>query len=740
MVARFFPLMTALIFVLIGGAGCGRKAVEPGRAEPANATAPGPLVSVPPVDPRPVKPVPVNPMPVKPVPVDPMPVVQPVSRPVERGPAPGSGQTLYGVERLTLGPVPDYLRAVAFSPDGRLLITTSAAPGIGVWDLATGRLARTLEGHAGGVTKVVFSADGKLLASASNDRTVRLWSMPAGEPLRVLQNEQGFEMLAFADGGKCLLTQDYRRVITLWDVTTGSVRKVIAQGGAGAKDLLAVSPDGQTAATGREADILLLDTLTGNVRSTLRGHTRSIYGAAFSADGKTLISTGRDDKFILVWDVPSGTVRKKVETNDSLGRMVLSPGATALATMGHQVDLWDPATGKKGVSLWWKGMSIENLAFSPDGNALAIADRGSRTVRIVDLEWTREKLVIPNEKSDIVATACFPGTGAVATAGHNRPIEIWKGGAAAAQQIEAAISCRLLAVSPDGAVLAARVEDAVQLYDVAEGKLRTRFLTGVRPAIEGRDCLAFSPDGKRLAVGADAGVEVWDAAGKKRWTNLVLPGKMVSLAWEPDSKRLATGMADGRVMVWDVLAADPPRVLRGPVGAMGALTFSPDGKFVAAADTSERTVWLWDSATGEEHFTLEHAAKVDAVGFSADGKTLIALVDGTICLWNPATGQATAVLRIAGTTPHTLDFSPNRKTVATRSYREIRLWDVDAILQPLNSARTDIARTDSSIPAKEIGFAPVLRTFDAARDGQAVLAVSRDGTLLAAGGDDKEIP
>jgi WD40 repeat protein len=169
---------------------------------------------------------------------------------------------------------------------------------------------------------------------------------------------------------------------------------------------------------------------------------------------------------------------------------------------------------------------------------------------------------------------------------------------------------------------------------------QTREITGV---VLGP--VAYAPDGKTLAVGISDVIDLRDAQTleeaqpARRLAGHT--GQVFVMAWSPDSKLLASGAMDDRIVrLWNASDGRPARTLNGHSDSIRAVAFSPDGKLLASGSL-DRTVRLWDAASGNSVWVgSEHTDFISAIAFTPDGKTLASSSrDGTVRLWDVALGK-----------------------------------------------------------------------------------------------------
>jgi len=277
---------------------------------------------------------------------------------------------------------------LAFSPDSTLL----AAAGVNatLWDVATGQTLHTFSGSGGFVRCVAFSPDGKLLVSGLAD-SIKVWDVTTGSLMRTLTGHTTMvKCIAFSPDG-ALLASGSLRTVKLWDTATWQELRPLTLPSAIWVNCISFGPDTYISSSDRtsfyklalgadDGRISVWHVPQGAPIYSIQGHVGSVRSVTFSPDGRTLAS-GSDDETIKLWDVASGNeIRTLTGHTDGVNSVAFSPSGTILASAGEDmtVRLWNPATGTLLRTMTEHTAIVPSLAFSPDGTLLASGDHDFR--------------------------------------------------------------------------------------------------------------------------------------------------------------------------------------------------------------------------------------------------------------------------------------------------------------------------------------------------------------------------
>lgn len=571
---------------------------------------------------------------------------------------------------------------VAFSPDGRWLVTTHNDGSSLVWDLATGKRPICLEGHAGGVNRATFSPDGNRLATSSFDATARLWSTDGWKLVAVLdQHQLSVNTCAFSPDSRRVLTASSDCTARLWDSDRGLTTAVL-EGHDALVFSAAFSPDGRLAATAsKDGTVRLWDSSSGRSLAILRGHEDSVFSIAFSPNGERLASASGDGTARL-WDTERGSELDVFKGHhDSVNAVAFSPAGRRLATASQDgtVRLWELGCRKAVGILTGHEGSIVDVRFDSDGRFLVTAGQDG-TTRLWEAGGGEMVSVLTGAKGR-VNTATFDLSGrCVASASQDSLVRIWN--ISEREQLEIfwghQSGVYSVAFHPDGRRIATGSQDRkAYLWDVEKGS--------VSMAFEGHGssvyAVAFSPNGRQLVTASrDGTARIWNVENGKLLA--VLKGHDASVftaAYSTDGSLVVTASSDGTARVWDAEHGARVASLGQHHGGVNGATFSPDGRFVVTV-SQEGKVRFWELQEPPSCSMLEaHQVGINAAVFSPSGQHLATVSnDGTSRIWGLAQRQPLVELTGHQGVVYSAAFSPDgQRLVTASSDRTARVWDTE---------------------------------------------------------------
>jgi WD40 repeat protein/serine/threonine protein kinase len=624
----------------------------------------------------------------------------------------------------------DEIHSIAFRPDGRYALSSSADQTIRLWEVSSGKCPRVFVGHQDGVTCAKFSPDGRYVLSGSKDQTLRLWEAKTGLCSQVFEgHEYAVQSVTFSPDGRLALSAsdyDYR----IWEIETGSCIKDYTMPLI-ANSLVAFSPEGRNALTGgsRGATLLLLDLETGTWLRSI-GH-RQVGPRSFdiSPDGRYAL-TGCDYDIVL-YNVETGVcMRTFPKAGDAVA---LSPdGKQALAGRGgvsNEICLWNlegigvlpapfqPARPLSGVQAstserdYTDQMEKARLALQQQDFAAAlscvqkarsisgyeqakealelwfglyprcrqISLRGGWCERSIDVD---KKAYCPMAFSPDSRYALFgdslnkvhvldidTGKSIWVMEGHNQ--DVYR-----------------VAFSRDGKFALSGSVDTIRLWEVETGQC-VQVITEDYPFLSAD----ISPDNRYLVTLGDnrkydldnrrfiyrednETLHLWDIKTGTLVKKYTIKDPGANVVFSPDGRYLITQYSKGVVGSWSLDDCLHVYSYEGHEGSINAVAYSPDGRYVLSG-SQDKTLKLWNDNGVLQREFKGHERGVDSLAFSANGRfALSGSADGTMRLWDVQTGDCLRVFT-GGSGGGAVAFGPQGRYALSDVGKAIRIWALD---------------------------------------------------------------
>ena len=456
------------------------------------------------------------------------------------------------------------VNSVAFSPDGRKIVSSSDDETIRIWDAKTGlQIGDPFIGHTGPVNSVAFSKDGTKIVSGSWDETIRIWDVKTGlqigEPLT--GHTWGVNSVAFSPDGTKIVSGSNDITLRIWDAETGLQIGKPLTGHNFWVTSVTFSPDGTKIVSGSsDKTIRIWDVKTGlPIGEPLTGHTGCVTSVTFSPDGTKIVS-GSWDETIRIWDVKTGLpIGEPLKGHtDTVKSVAFSRDGSKIASgsWDETIRIWDVKTGLPiGEPLKGHTAGVNSVAFSRDGSKI-VSGSNDETIRIWDA-----KTGLPIGE---------PLTG------HT-------------------LGVNFVAFSKDGTkIVSGSNGETIRIWDAKTGLPIGEPLTG---HTWGVNSLAFSKDGTKIVSGSnDETIRIWDVK-----TGLPIGEPLTghtlgvnSLAFSKDGTKIVSGNWDGTIRILDAKTGLPiGEPLTGHIARVNSVAFSPDGTKIVSGSW-DGTIRIWN--------------------------------------------------------------------------------------------------------------------------------------------------
>jgi WD40 repeat protein len=623
-----------------------------------------------------------------------------------------------GVEEGKLFDQEGSIDTLAFSDDGSRLAMGGTTTDVVIWDVNDQSVIRSLPEMTAPVTALAFAEENDYLALGLNNGDIFVWDESERRILgQYARHHAAVVSLAFGDTGDTLVSSAQDGAVLQWSIDENQGSDSYHFPAVNSIYTGAVSPNGQLLAMAGAYPIIEIYDLASQANvASLQAHLSSVFSLTFSPDGKQLLSGGFDRK-VRLWSMENYELIAVLgEHGDRVRSVAFSHDGTRAASVAddEMIKVWDISSRTELFTLAGHTQPVRSVDFSEDDSELMTVSLDG-SIRIWDLQTGQQRSVQGNENEIVYYSGLFRDDAVVFAGNDQGQIEVWD---TAKNQLVKVMTghsgeVRSMAITSDNAILVTGTDtNEIILWD-ADAYERIRVLDDHQSAVVS---VAFTQSGREfVSLDLSGRANVWDLRGLMPPQVLhQYPPRVQSGAMSEALPLAAFAGVDRSLMVVELAKGSLRYHIKGLPANANLLAFSPGGNHLAGA-LEDGTLMLWDMATGTETLSISSNRRITALGFEPDGRVMLAArSDHIIERLDPASGELLNELVGHSAAVDAMSMANNGVTMASGSADgAILVWDLDTgnVLLRINAYNQPVSGLQFS------------------GDGQQLYSLSHDGSI-----------
>lgn len=492
------------------------------------------------------------------------------------------------------------------------------------------------------IESIIYSPDGQFIATCEG-RLIIIWNVKTGKEVKKI--EDSAEFIVYSPDGKYIASLDYYGVIKIWDIfIEKEIKRIETNRKLSSSSEILYNSDGSCIVLKTEDSVDIFD-LTSDKKTIFfefekNNKNSKILSLYYESNDRCFVCISEDDEYVNILDVQTRKIVCELEGSRYIfyEQMRFSPNGKYI--LGYTksdnfcLELWSVETGKK-IKRLSNNTSLKTFSYSSNSEYI-IASFYSDCIILYNTRTGEEKFKIQFPDSFIYIISCSPNNDFFAFQENY---------------------------------------DKISIYDLTTGHYVKGFEYFFAPGLISLD---VSPNGKNFASGSDfsCNVKIWNIETGALVNELEgHTGTILSIAYSPDGRYIASGSRDGTVRLWCALTGKELKKFFGYKHGTVVSAFSTNGKFLFADSFSDGgTSKIWDIETGKE-------VVVDGLGCFLgynESKSLCCFrgENSTVRIYNTLTGRIVSTLRGHTDLVHSVSYSPDDKYVATSDGEDTRIWEI----------------------------------------------------------------